>query len=144
MRKDTVFKLINILKIISADKKFGSVGRNDRVTQINKILGVDRYFYTDPLNTGKRNWVVEYKRPQYWYDNRPITIKTTFELFTKWHVMLWELIGNKGSKCGFTGTMVRGVGKKNIYKFLKHESRCFDLIFDKSDAKANIDKTGIS
>jgi len=122
----------------------GSTDRNDRVTAINALLGVTRYYYTPKLNTGKRKWIVEYQRPQFWYDDRPITLKATISLFTKWHVMLWELIGDKGSKCGFTGSMVNGFGKKEIYRFLRLESWRHDLIFDKAEAREHGDETEVS
>ena len=128
-------RLFYIIKILIDDKRKGSIGRNDRVTVINSLLGVTRAYFAPELNTGKRIWTVEYRRPQFWYDNRPITPKAVLRLFTMWHVMLWELIGDKGSKIGFTSSMVHGFGKRQIYKFLRLESWRHDLIFDKADER---------
>jgi hypothetical protein len=128
-------KLLAIIRILINDKRFGSDGRNLRVTAINQLLGVTRERFTPVLNTGKRDWIVEYRRPQFWYDNKPITLLSTLRLFTMWHVMLWEKIGDKGSKIGFTGSMVHGVGKKKIFKFLRLEAWRHDLIFDRADTE---------
>ena len=128
-------KLIQIIRILIEDKRKGKEGRSDRVTSINELLGVTKSTYTPELDTGNRKWVVEYKRSQFWYDNRPITLKETIRCFSSWHVRLWKLIGDKGSMVGFTNTMVSGFGKKEIYEFLHKEARRHDVIFDKADER---------
>jgi hypothetical protein len=128
-------KLIQIIRILIEDKRKGKEGRTDRVTAINELLGGTKSAYTPELETGNRKWIVEYKRPQFWYDNRPITLTETIRCFSSWHVRLWKLIGDKGSMVGFTNTMVGGFGKREIYKFLNVEARRHNAIFDRADER---------
>ncbi len=124
-----MLKVFRILKIISDDKKLGQNGRNDRVTEINKLLGVTKRYETPVLDTGKNKYVVEYTRPQYWYDMRPITFKDTFRLFTMWHVHLWKADGK--SRTGFSTAMVYGCGTRKVKEFLERESRVYDAILER-------------
>lgn len=86
-------KIAEALLIVLQDRKLGSVGRNDRVNRINNLFGFDRRFETPVNDTGKRKYVVDYKRSQFWYDNKPITVKGIITNYGWWHVQIWEILG---------------------------------------------------
>lgn len=121
--------ILKVIKIILEDKKFGSKGRNDRVTRINQLLGLTKQYFTKPLHTNMENdYKVEYKRFQFWYDNKPITFKSILDRFTGWHVYLWLVYPN-GGKCGLASSIV--YSKSEIHKYLKSQSYVYDKIFEK-------------
>ena len=121
-------KLLKIIKIIIDDKKYGSKGRNDRVTEINQLLRLEKTYFTPEYKCGSRKYVVEYKRFRFWYDNRPITLRAIWECFGSWHVMHW-LACEKGIRCGFETAIVRGrFSKKRIYRWLENESRRLEKV----------------
>lgn len=122
-------KIAEALLIVLQDRKLGSVGRNDRVNRINNLLGFDRRFETLVNDTGKRKYVVDYKRSQFWYDNKPITVKSIIRNYGWWHVQIWEILGKSGSRCGFETAMIKGrFGRKKIYEWLVSQSERLDRI----------------
>lgn len=122
-------RILKIFKIIRDDKKLGIENRHNRADEINQLLKLNKYYYTKPLITQKCNtYVVEYKRPQFWYDNESITIKNILNKVASWHVSHW-LVYASGSKCGFSTSIVYGIfSKKNIYIWLERESKRVDRL----------------
>lgn len=125
-------KLLRIIQIVRQDKKNGINGRHDRTTEINHLLGLDKNYTTDVNNTGKNRYVVDYKRSQFWYDNRPITFKAILDKLAWWHVQIWTLVGETGkSRVGFGSGMVKNrFGKKEVYNWLYSQSKVYDKILE--------------
>lgn len=128
-------KLIQIIMILVEDKRKGQDDRSERVTAINALLGVTRIHTTEDFNTENHTWYVEYNRPQFWYDFRPITLSETIRLFKSWHVRLWRCIGQSKSAVAFTNTMVHGFGKRAIYEFLHAEAKNKGVMLDQAEAR---------
>lgn len=126
-------KIIKALLIVLKDRRLGAVGRNDRVNKLNRLLGFDRRFTTSVHDTGKHKYVVDYKRSQFWYDNKPIRIRNIIDNYGWWHVQIWEIFGKSGSRCGFTSTMIRSrFGRKKIYEWLEAQSERYDEILSET------------
>jgi hypothetical protein len=118
--------IIKILKIVISDKIHKTNGRNKRVAEVNHLLRLCSSYETEPFITNNNKFIVEYKRPQFWYDNQPITINNILNKFKYWHVEHWLVYPN-GGRCGFATGMVDGMfTKKNIYNWLKKESKRID------------------
>jgi hypothetical protein len=127
-------KLLKILKIIITDKIYGSLNRDKRVTEINGLLHLHKNYYTDKVKTENGNeYVAEYGRHPFWYDDQPITIKEIFNKYKDWHVMHWLCYPNSNSKCGFNSSIVKGrFTKKHIYQWLINQSKIIDKILKRS------------
>lgn len=123
-------KIIKTLLIVLEDRRLGAVGRNDRANRINRLLGFDKRFTTNVHDTGRHKYIVDYKRSQFWYDDKPIRIRNIIDNYGWWHVQIWELFGESGSRCGLAATMIRGrFGRKKIYEWLKSQAEKYDEIF---------------
>ena len=116
-------KLLKLLKIVCEDKKYGSENRNKRVNEINTLLGSFKEKTTNPYITDSGNkYVVTYRRGQFYYDDKPITLKEIWRNNGFWHVWHWSVF-EYGGRCGHGTSIVSGrFSKIYIYKFLEMQS----------------------